>query len=68
MSRRSTPEHLDEARRAATLRRLIGEGELQERAESLLVTWETQAASEGRERDGAYWQAGYRWIAEGRAW
>jgi hypothetical protein len=67
MARRSTPERLDEARRAGTLTRLIGEGELPERAEALLVAWEAQAASEGRERDGAYWQAGYRWIAIRRA-
>jgi hypothetical protein len=33
MSRRSTPERLDEARRAGTLNRHIGEGELPERAE-----------------------------------
>jgi hypothetical protein len=44
MARRSTPERLDQARRAATVARLIGKGELPERAEALVVAWETQAA------------------------
>jgi hypothetical protein len=66
MSRRSTPERLHEARRAGTLNRLIGEGELPDRAEALLVAWERQATAEGLPRDGEFWKAGYRWIAERR--
>jgi hypothetical protein len=62
MSRRSTPERLDAARRAATLNRLIGDGELPARAEASLVAWEHQAAVEGVDRYGDFWQAGYRWI------
>jgi hypothetical protein len=64
MSRRSTPERLDAARREATLRRLIGEGELPDRAEAWIGEWEVEAARRGRERDGAYWEAGWAWIAE----
>jgi hypothetical protein len=47
-----------------TLNRLIGEGELPERAEALLVEWELIATAEGRPRDGEFWRAGYRWIAD----
>ena len=66
MSRRSTPERLDAARRAAALARLISDGELPEPAEAALASWESQAIRDGRERDGGYWEAGYRWIAAQR--
>jgi hypothetical protein len=66
MSRRSTPERLDEARRAGTLNRLIGEGELPGRAEALLVEWERIATAAGRPPDGDFWDAGYCWIRERR--
>jgi hypothetical protein len=66
MSRRSTPERLHNARRAANIERLVGEGELRERAEALVASWETKADAEGLERDGAYWDAGWRWIAARR--
>jgi hypothetical protein len=62
MSRRSTPPRLDAARREATLARLISDGELPRRAEDWLARWEHQASQEGRQRDGGYWEAGYRWI------
>lgn len=64
MSRRSTPARLSDARRAATVNRLIGEGELPERAEAKAAAWEAQTASDGRPRDGAYWDDGYRWIVD----
>lgn len=63
MSRRSTPERLDAARRAATLARLIGEGVSPERAESWLVDWEAEAGRHARPRDGPYWDDGWDWIA-----
>ena len=66
MSRRSTPERLDAARRAAALARLVSDGELPERAEAALARWESQATKDGRVRDGGYWEAGYRWIAAQR--
>jgi hypothetical protein len=66
MPRRSTPERLDAARRAATLARLIGDGELPDRAEGWIARWESTADAEGRRRDGAYWDAAYRWIINRR--
>ena len=62
MSRRSTPERLHEARREATRQRLISEGELREQAERLVAQWELQAARDGLERDGRYWDAGWAWM------
>jgi hypothetical protein len=60
MSRRSTPERIDEARRAATRNRLIGERVSPETADAWIAAWEAQAAQDGRERGAAYWgkQAG----------
>jgi len=62
MSRRSTPERLREARREATRQRLIGEGETPDQAERLIAQWELQAARDGLERDGRYWDAGWAWM------
>ena len=62
MSRRSTPERLYIAHRTATINRLIGDGELPDRAEAKVAVWEARPALEGGPRDGAYWDAGYRWI------
>jgi hypothetical protein len=67
VARRPDPERIYEARREATLNRLIGEGELPDRAKALLVAWERQEASEGVDRYGDFWQAGWRWIAEQKA-
>jgi len=57
MSRRADPERIDAARRAAAFARLIGEGELPERAEARIVAWERAAAAEGRACDRASWEA-----------
>ena len=54
VSRRSTPERIDAARRAALRNRLISDGASPETAEG------------GLERGSAYWQAGWDWIAEHR--
>jgi hypothetical protein len=62
MSRRSTPERLAEARRAGTLARLISAGMLPDRAEAAIAAWEAKTAQDGRPRDGAYWDAAWRWI------
>jgi len=67
MSRRSTPERLHTARRAATLNRLVFQGEIPDRAEAWISRWETEAMRRGLDRDGAYWDAGWDWIAERRA-
>ena len=60
MSRRSTPERLHAARRAR--QRLISEGEPPDQAERLVAQWELQAAQDGLERDGRYWDAGWAWM------
>ncbi len=56
MSRPSTPEPIYQARRAGTLQRLIGEGELPDRAERLVALLEAETARDGLERDGRYRQ------------
>lgn len=63
MSRRSTPARLSDARRAATLARLISAGELPDRAEAAIAAWEARTAQDGRPRDGTYWDAAWREIA-----
>ena len=67
MSRRSTPERLHHARRAAIVERLVGDGELRERAEALVASWEARADADGLQRDGAYWDAGWRWLVAQRS-
>ena len=66
MSRRSTPERIDEAHRAATRNRLIGEGASEETADAWIAAWEAKAAQDGLERGSACWDAGWDWIAAGR--
>jgi len=65
MSRRSTPERLHQARRAATVARLIGERQPPERAERLVASWEAKADAEGLEHDGRFWEAGWTWMRAG---
>ena len=60
------PERIDEARRAATRSRLIGEGVTEETADAWIAAWEAKAAEDGLERGSAYWEAGWDWIAEQR--
>ena len=66
MSRRSTPERIDEARRAAVRAALIGEGATEDTADAWIAAWEAKAADDALERGSAYWQAGWTWIAEQR--
>ncbi|HET9755293.1 MAG TPA: hypothetical protein VFP66_02225 [Candidatus Limnocylindrales bacterium] len=35
-------------------------------ADAWIAAWETQAAEDGFERDNAYWEAGWAWIAAQR--
>lgn len=60
MSRRSTPERLAQARRSATLARLVSAGMLPERAADALQRWET--ARDGRPIAADDWDAAYREI------
>ena len=62
MSRRSTPERIDAARRAATRNRLIGDGVTEPTADGWVAAWEAQAERDGIERSAAYWEAGWDWI------
>jgi hypothetical protein len=48
MSRRSTPERIDEARRAASRNRLIGEGVTEPTADARIAAWEAAAAEDPR--------------------
>jgi hypothetical protein len=66
MSRRADPERIDEARRAATRHRLIGERVTPETADAWITAWAEQAARDGIEAGSEYWTAGWDWIAEQR--
>jgi hypothetical protein len=58
MSRRSTPDRIDQARRAAVRASLIGDGALPETADAWIAAWDAKAAEDGLERGQAYWRAG----------
>lgn len=66
MARRSTPERIDEARRAATRNRLTGDWVTEPTADDWIAAWDVQAAQDGLERGSAYWEVGWTWIAEQR--
>jgi hypothetical protein len=67
MGRRSTPERINEARRAANVRRLEGEGWSLDAAEAAVARWEAESERQGLSRDSAdYRQRGRAWIAEQR--
>lgn len=66
MSHRSTPERLDEARRAATRQRLIGQGATEATADAWIAAWDAQAARGALPRDRRYWERGQEWIAAER--
>ena len=59
MSRRSTPERLSEARRAAIRSRLIGDGLLPEQADRWIAAW---AEKVGEPESAAEFDAAYEWI------
>ena len=66
MSRRGDPARIDEARKAATRNRLIGDRMTEATADAWIAAWEAQAARDGVERGAAYWDAGREWIASER--
>ena len=66
MSRRSSPEHIHAAHQAATRQRLIGQGVTPETADAWIEAWAVQAARDSLERDAAYWEGGWEWIAAER--
>ena len=63
MSRRADPERIHAARREANLRRLIGEGEVPDRAEAWIAHWEAEAARQGLADEAGYRDSGWDWIA-----
>jgi len=68
MARRSHPERIFEAQRQGVRARLIGTNRMQpETADRWLDAWVLEAAALDLPRDGAYWDAGYDWIAAERA-
>ena len=67
MARRSTPDRIYQAQRAATVMRLQGDGVLADRAEALVASWEFAMADDGRARDGRWWEDAWRWIASRRS-
>ena len=62
MASRSTPARLEEARRAATRNRLIGDGLPEDRADALIAAWDSEAGSRGLPRDLRYWDGAWEWI------
>lgn len=67
MTRPSTPERIYAAGREATKQRLIGDGELRDRAEALLASWEASGEAKAAPDDGRRWEAAWRWMDERRA-
>jgi hypothetical protein len=66
VSRRSTPERIDQAPRAAVRAILTSDSATEETADAWIAAWEAKAAEDGLERGAAYWQAGVEWIAAQR--
>jgi hypothetical protein len=63
MGRRSTPERIYQAKRAAIVARLEGQGWTRETAEEWCTRWEAQH-DDRHAHD--YWQQGAAWITEQR--
>jgi hypothetical protein len=67
MARRSDPERIFQARRAAIRNTLTGSRMSLEDAERWCHAWEVEAAGPGLARDGDYWTAGAEWFAAERS-
>ena len=65
--RKSDPERIYIARRAAILSRLAGAGVSPERAEARVVAWEAHASARGLDRlAAAFWDGALEWMAQRR--
>jgi len=64
--RRSTPERIDVARRAAIRQRLMGEGLTAGTADLWIEAWQARAARDGLVPGSAYWEAAWDWITDER--
>ena len=67
MARRADAERIYQAGRATIRNRLIGDGLLEVTAEDWIARWEAHATQDGLQRDGHYWESGWKWISEQRA-
>ncbi|MDQ1555654.1 MAG: hypothetical protein QOI02_656 [Actinomycetota bacterium] len=65
MARRPDPERIYQARRAADVSRLEGDGELPDR-QGVGRPLGAHAGAEGKPRDLAYWNGAWDWIAAQR--
>jgi hypothetical protein len=66
MSRRPDPARIEAARRDAHRNRLIGEGELPDRADALIAAWDAEAARRGLTLGPDYWHGAWEWMAARR--
>ncbi len=66
MGRRSSPDRIYQARRAAVLSRLVQADRLSEqRAEGFVAAWEAEATERGLWRDSVgFWLEADPWLAE----
>ena len=68
MAKRANPERIHEAKRAATIERIVSSGIGGGDAESWVAAWEREAQALGLLRtDWNYWEAGVTWITMKRA-
>jgi hypothetical protein len=67
VARRSDPERIFQAWRAAIRNTLMQSGIDEATANRWCDAWEIEAAGRGLPRDGKYWTLGGQWIAAERA-
>lgn len=68
MARRRDLDRIYQARRAGIVARLASTGVLEDRAETLMAAWETEATAAGLAPDSAaYWDGAWPWL-EPRRW
>ena len=58
-TRRADPARIDEARRAASRSRLIGEGMTKVTPDAWVAAWEAQAAQDGPMGGWVFWERGW---------
>jgi hypothetical protein len=65
VGRRSSPDRIYQARRAAVISRLVQERRLPaDRAERLVAAWEAEAVHRGLERESSvFWEDAVAWIS-----
>ncbi len=66
MSRRPDPKRIDDARKAALVSRLSGDGMADEQVSRWVRAWADVAERTSVARDRDYWTRGWEWIAAER--